>query len=222
MRRTIALASVILVGLGVPSAASAKSAITPSAVRVSATQALIRAVWNSDSVGFIRVEHSTNTKYATVANVREPLPITGNGDNKLTLAGLKPGTTYHLRGHITEPNALPPAPKDTVSGDITFTTAPLGAAVLSQQDALDTGNVQNAKPPPAAALPTCAGTGPLVAGTATMTDFAVYLENNTQANPVCVTVRVKSDCLDLRVGGFVGQLTGTATGVAAANVLPPT
>jgi hypothetical protein len=212
----------VLVLLVAPATASAKSSIAPAALRVSATKALIRAAWKSDALGVVQVQYGPTTAYGKVANVREPQPLTGNGTDTFTLTGLTPGTVYHLRGHIHENNPVPPAPTDTFSGDITFTTAPLGPSVLGQTADFTGAPAQNAKPPAASVLSTCTAASPLVAGTTTMTVLAVYQNANLLLNPVCVTVRVKSDCLNLRVGGFVGAFASTATNVAAANVLPPT
>src|SRR6478735_5320147 len=153
----LALGLVLLL-VALPASASAKSSIAPSAVRVSATKAVIRAVWRADAVGLVQVQYGPTTAYGKVANVREPQPLTGTGTDTFTLNGLTPGTVYHLRGHIHEDNALPPAPKDTVSADITFTTPPLGATLLSQSDDFTSGGPLSASPPTAGALSTCAGT----------------------------------------------------------------
>ncbi len=75
----LALGLVLLL-LAIPASASAKSSIAPSAVRVSATKALIRAVWVSDALGVVQVQYGPTAAYGKVANVREPLPLTGNGD----------------------------------------------------------------------------------------------------------------------------------------------
>src|SRR3954463_6141577 len=167
----------VLLLLAVPASASAKSSIAPSAVRVSATKALIRAVWQSDAIGVVQVQYGPTAAYGKVTNVREPQPVTGNGTDTLTLTGLTPGTVYHLRGHVHEDNPVPPAPKDTFSADVTFTTPPLGASVLSQTDDFSTAGAQTASPPTARDLSTCAGTGPLVAGIP-MNRFVGYLETN--------------------------------------------
>src|SRR3954447_2681043 len=151
----LALGLVLLL-VALPASASAKSSIAPSAVRVSPTKALIRAVWKADAVGVVEVQYGPTAAYGKATNVREPQPVTGSGNDLLTLTGLTPGTVYHLRGHIHEAAALPPALVDTLSADITFTTAPLGPIVLSQStDFATSGNALAASPPKAGALSTC-------------------------------------------------------------------
>lgn len=207
----LALAAALL-AICAPGAAA--SSLTASVVRHGSTQAL---VWLLDvqatTTGDVLVDYGPTTAYGTTVTVF-PGFVGGPAPDAMTavLTGLQPGTTYHVRGRISEPGG------DTSSTDQTFTTAPLGAALLTAAaESLAGAPMLSGLPAVRTPFQVCADGSP-TAGAEVMVRYRAYKVTVPAAAPGCATVQVESTCPVLRVGAYRGAFAGTTFAGAVAAV----
>jgi hypothetical protein len=213
MRRIYVLALAILT-FAAP-AASAASSVHAHAVTVTPTHAVIRV--DAPVIEFftadVLVDYGPAIQYGSTATVRSGA-ANGAGAQDITIAGLTPGTTYHLRGRLDGFDQSM-AQLTTLGIDTVFTTPKLGGLLLSEIDSLVDPPLPAFSPSHGSGLHACNDPTPPSAGDLPMTRFQAYTMINPAAAVGCVTVQVTSTCTTpLRI-----VATKNFTGDPAANVI---
>src|SRR4051794_9835924 len=213
MRRPLGLALLLLV-IGVPTAhasdvAAGVSLITP-------TQADLTQTGNLSASGDLIFEWGETTAYGF-------FDIFSSGSGPTTPASrrvtdLVPGTAYHARVRLDTGNSS----DDATSGDLPFTTPPLGGSLLAVPSATFVGATSlDAVIPDVLLYTTCADPVSTSTGSVSMKRYRAYSVTNPAAIAGCVTVDVKTACPALQVRSYAGSFTGASyDGAMAGTSLP--